>query len=64
VVPTVRHAVLFVLGILTHEPCAVIDLMTRLRLPDKFGPGYLEPFLMFQNVLKTEYKQAQFFFES
>jgi hypothetical protein len=40
------------------------NLITRFRLPYKFGPGYLEPFLMFQNLLNTEYKQAQFFFES
>jgi hypothetical protein len=41
-----------------------ILLITRFRLPYKFGPGYLEPFLMFQNLLNTDYKQAQFFFES
>jgi hypothetical protein len=46
------------------QPYTVVDLITRFRLPYKFGPGYLEPFLMFQNLLNTEYKQAQFFFES
>jgi len=46
------------------QPYTVVDLITRFRLPYKIGPGYLEPFLMFQNLLNTEYKQAQFFFES
>jgi hypothetical protein len=42
----------------------VVDLISSFRLPYKIGPGYLEPFLMFQNLLDTEYKQVQFFFES
>jgi hypothetical protein len=46
------------------EPYTVVDLMTRFRLPYRFGVGNLEPFLMFQSLLNTEYKQAQFFFES
>jgi hypothetical protein len=46
------------------QPFTVLDLITRFRLPYKIGPGYLEPFLMFQNLLNTEYKQVQFFFES
>ena len=48
----------------SSESYTVVDLITRFRLPYKFGPGYLEPFLMFQNLLNTEYKQVQFFFES
>ena len=48
----------------SSQPFTVVDLITRFRLPYKIGPGYIEPFLMFQNLLNTEYKQAQFFFES
>jgi hypothetical protein len=42
----------------------IFDLIARFRWPYKFGPGYPEPFLMFQNLFDTEYRQAQFFFES
>jgi outer membrane receptor protein involved in Fe transport len=46
------------------QPFTVVDLITRFRLPYKVGPGYLEPFLLFQNLTNTNYRQAQFFFES
>jgi hypothetical protein len=46
------------------EPYIVVDLITRFRSPYKIGPGYLEPFLMFQNLLDTEYKQVRCLFDS
>jgi hypothetical protein len=48
----------------SSQPFTVLDLVTRYRLPYKIGPGYLEPFLILQNLTDTRYRQAQFFFES
>jgi outer membrane receptor protein involved in Fe transport len=48
----------------SSQPFTVLNLITRFRLPYKIGPGHLEPFLIVQNLTNTEYRQAQFFFES
>jgi outer membrane receptor protein involved in Fe transport len=48
----------------SSQPFTVLDLVTRYRLPYKIGPGYLEPFLIIQNLTDAAYRQAQFFFES
>jgi hypothetical protein len=48
----------------TSQPFTVLDWVTRFRLPYKIGPGQLEPFLIVQNLTNTNYRQAQFFFES
>jgi hypothetical protein len=48
----------------TSQPFTLLNLITRFRLPYKIGPGHLEPFLMVQNLTNTNYRQAQFFFES
>jgi outer membrane receptor protein involved in Fe transport len=48
----------------SSQPFTVLNLITRFRVPYKIGPGQLEPFLIVQNLTNTEYRQAQFFFES
>jgi hypothetical protein len=48
----------------SSQAFTVLDLIMRFRLPYKVGPGYLEPFLIVQNLSDTNYRQAQFFFES